>query len=99
MEKMREFVIIFGCAQWAEHIKVGSNPVSQCLQRLVCWYILYVSLYIAHTNTIHRWMDYMEMRAWQNSQTKSLIWGHLIFAADHRQTSAKTKGKKKERSR
>ena len=40
MKKMREFVIFFDCAQWAEHIKLGSNPSSQYLPHLVCCYII-----------------------------------------------------------
>ena len=37
------------------------------------------------------------MRASNYSQTNNLIWGYLMFAADHRQTSANTKGKDKKR--
>ena len=58
MEVMREFVIFVWLCSMAEHFKLGSYPSSQCLQRLVCWYILYKFVNNTHTNTIHRWMDY-----------------------------------------
>ena len=88
-EKMREFVIFFWLCSTAEHIKLGSNPSSQYLLHLVCWYILYIFVYITHTNIINRWMDYMELRASHYSQTKgfNLGWFGLLSPVE--------KGKKK----
>ena len=70
MEKMREFVIFSWLCSMAEQLKLSSNPSSQCLQRLVCCYVLYIFVNNTHKNTTNRWMDHKKMRARQHSQEK-----------------------------
>ena len=80
LKKWESLLYVWLCSM-AEHIKLGSNPSSQYLLHLVCWFILYIFVNNTHTNVINRWMEYMEMRPRHYSQTKNSIWCDLGYDA------------------